>query len=166
MPASQPIGLLLEAFIETDQVHIAGNTLQWQASTNWIEVTVGVLGATGCVRALTPSLTIAQSHVLSLEEKFQGGTGVNITPPPAPQVSKKALAAAKKRIEQVAQCLGISGFARIDAFMHTQSGEVIIIEANTVPGLTPSTVIYHQALAEAPPYYPREFLESILGFVQ
>jgi len=37
-----------------------------------------------------------------------------------------------------------------------------VIEINTLPGLTPSTVIYHQALAENPPIYPREFLEEII----
>jgi D-alanine-D-alanine ligase-like ATP-grasp enzyme len=45
----------------------------------------------------------------------------------------------------VAETLGIEGFARIDAFMHADTGEIIVIEANTVPGMTPSTVLYHQA---------------------
>ena len=31
-------------------------------------------------------------------------------------------------------------------------------KANTVPGLTPSTVLYHQALAETPPISPAAFL--------
>jgi len=46
--------------------------------------------------------------------------------------------------------------------MHIKTGELIIIEVNTLPGLTPSTVIYHQALAENPPMYPTEFLERII----
>ena len=37
-----------------------------------------------------------------------------------------------------------------------------MIEANTVPGLTPSTVIFHQALHEQPPLFPRDFLEKIV----
>ena len=60
--------------------------------------------------------------------------------------------------------LGINGLARIDAFMHRQTGEIIVIEANTVPGLTPSTVIYHQALAEPEPLYPTQFLEQVLRY--
>jgi D-alanine-D-alanine ligase-like ATP-grasp enzyme len=65
-------------------------------------------------------------------------------------------------MEKVAKALGIKGYARIDAFMHIKTGELIIIEANTTPGLTPSTVIYHQALAEKPPMYPAQFLESVI----
>ena len=38
------------------------------------------------------------------------------------------------------------------------TGDVMIIEANTVPGMTPSTVLFHQALAMQPPMEPAEFL--------
>lgn len=163
MPTRCPRYILAEAFIETDLVEIAGSRLEWQTRSGWVEVTVGVLGPAGHVKALSPSLTIAEGHVLSLEEKFQGGTGVNITPPPPAYVSPAAVALVRQRIERAANHLGIAGFARLDAFMHTQSGEIILIEANTIPGLTPSTVIYHQALAETPPLTPTRFLENILA---
>ena len=39
---------------------------------------------------------------------------------------------------------------------------MILIEANSLPALTPSTVIYHQALAENPPLNPLKFLEKII----
>ncbi|CAK9153749.1 unnamed protein product [Ilex paraguariensis] len=39
---------------------------------------------------------------------------------------------------------------------------VLIIEANTVPGMTPSTVLIHQALAEQPPMYPHKFFRKLL----
>ena len=111
---------------------------------------------------MNPSITVAIGNILTLEEKFQGGTGINITPPPSPFVKPSAVKKAKQRMEIVAKALGIRGYARIDAFMHTKTGELIIIEANTAPGLTPSTVIYHQALAEDPPMYPLQFLEKII----
>ena len=57
--------------------------------------------------------------------------------------------------------MGLEGYGRIDAFMHIETGEIIVIEANTIPGLTPSTVIFQQALAEHPPLYPTTFLEKI-----
>ena len=66
----------------------------------------------------------AGGGILSLEEKFQGGTGVNLTPPPASIVSPPALAAARRHIASVAEALGIDGFARIDAFLHADTGEV------------------------------------------
>jgi D-alanine--D-alanine ligase len=162
MPAFLPHHLLLEEFIATDHIRIEGKQLIWDTRTDWIEITVGVMGKQGVMRALTPSITVASGNVLSLEEKFQGGTGVNITPPPPQYVSPVVVATVRQHIETVANMLGISGFARIDAFMHIHTGDVIIIEANAIPGLTPSTVIYHQALTETPPLYPTTFLETIL----
>ncbi len=162
MPSQKMQHVLFERFIETDKPRVINNKLIWNKKTNWIEVTTGVVGHEKKLHALSPSLTVSHSHILSLEEKFQGGTGVNITPPPQPHVSKKALEAAKKRIEIAANTLHIEGYARLDAFMHTQTGEVIIIEANTLPALTPSTVIFHQSLEETSPIYPRQFLEKLI----
>jgi hypothetical protein len=38
----------------------------------------------------------------------------------------------------------------------------MIIEVNTLPALTPSTVLFHQGLAETPKLYPRALLEKII----
>jgi len=162
MPSNPMKHVMFEQFITTDKVRVIKNKLKWQTRGDWIEITMGVLEKNGILRAMQPSITVAVGNVLSLEEKFQGGTGVNITPPPSPFVKPSAVQKAMKRMEKVAKTLGIKGYARIDAFMHTKTGKLIIIEANTVPGLTPSTVIYHQALAEKPPMYPVEFLERII----
>jgi D-alanine--D-alanine ligase len=174
LPTSRPSRLLFEAFIDTDDVVVEDHRglgeasgLRWgeQRSTGWIEVTVGVLGHRGAMVAMNPSITVASSGILSLEEKFMGGTGVNITPPPAPPIGRvvpSAVEAAKARIARVANVLGMEGYGRIDAFMHCRTGEIIVIEANSLPGLTPATVFYHQGLAEEPPLPPREILERIL----
>lgn len=162
MPTEKMDRLMFEKFIITDRVRVIGNKLKWEERSNWIETTMGILEENGKLRALSPSLTVAVGNILSLEEKFQGGTGINITPPPTPFVKPSAVIKARKRMELVAQRLGIGGYARIDAFMHRKTGELIIIEANTTPALTPSTVIYHQALEENPPMYPTAFLEKIM----
>ena len=173
MPPHRPERLLFEEFIETLPLTVEGNELHWGPtvvggnvvrSTPWVEITVGVIGRKGQLHALNPSITVANADILSLEEKFQGGTGINITPPPAEYVSPEVVKRARQSIELVANAIGISGFARIDAFLNYKSGELIIIEANTIPGLTPSTVIFHQGLAEQPSLYPREMLEKILEF--
>ena len=129
-----------------------------------MEITVGVIGPQKQMQAMSPSLTLTGSSILTLEEKFQGGTGTNITPLPEDLIPAESAMMAQKRIELVARKLGLSGFARIDAFLHIKSGELIIIEVNTIPGLTPSTVIYHQAIAEKPPMVPYQFLERILEY--
>jgi D-alanine--D-alanine ligase len=162
MPRFSPSYLLFEAFAQTDAVRVAANTLKHRNTTGWVEVTVGVLEEEGNVRVFNPSITIAEGEVLSVEEKFQGGTGVNITPPPASIVKPGVLAAFKKRIGALSRAMGIRGYGRIDTFMNIVTGEILIIEVNTLPGLTPSTVFYHQALAEDPPVYPRELLEKII----
>jgi D-alanine-D-alanine ligase-like ATP-grasp enzyme len=162
MPTSLPKNLLFEEFIESDRVTVEAGKLRWHYKSGWVEVTVAVLGKLGELLALSPSITVAGGNVLSLEEKFQGGTGVNITPPPTEFVSAKVTALVKKRIAAVANVLGIENYARLDTFIHVKTGELYFIEANTLPGLTPSTVLYHQALAEKKPLYPRELLEKIV----
>ncbi|MBU2523982.1 hypothetical protein KKG71_02200, partial [Patescibacteria group bacterium] len=162
MPAEKLRELMFEQFIQTDKVRVIKNKLKWEKISGWVEITMGVIGKGTKIKALNPSLTVATSDILSLEEKFQGGTGVNITPPPEPYIKKKAVEKARKRMEIVAKKLGISGYARIDAFMECDTGELLIIEANTTPALTPSTVIYHQALSENPPIYPTELMERII----
>lgn len=117
MPTSLPANLLFEEFIESDRVEVIAGKLHWQNKSGWVEVTVGVLGKLGHLKALNPSITVASGNVLSLEEKFQGGTGVNITPPPTQFVSTQVINLVKKRIEAVANVLGIENYARLDTFI-------------------------------------------------
>ena len=154
--------LILEPFIVTDSIRVEDLELIHQPKTGWIELTVGVVEQGGLYHALTPSITVAQGSVLSLEEKFQGGTGVNLTPPPASIVTADQIARMRAKIERAAQTLGIQGYARIDIFFNLRTDQTMIIEANSLPGLTASTVIFHQALAENPPLIPRDFLRKLV----
>ncbi|XP_047316418.1 uncharacterized protein LOC124920059 [Impatiens glandulifera] len=166
MPNPPPELLIFEPYVETDEIIVSSkssNELTWKGQSRWVEVTVGVVGKNGSMHSLTPSVTVKETGgILSLEEKFQGGTGINLTPPPLSIISKEALATCKQRIEVIANTLQLEGFSRIDAFINADSGEVLIIEVNTVPGMTPSTVLIHQALAEQPPMYPHEFFRTLL----
>lgn len=40
----------------------------------------------------------------------------------------QALAVARQRCELIADVLGLAGVARIDAFMHADTGELVVIE--------------------------------------
>ncbi len=162
MPLQAPKSVLFERFIETDVLHVKNNQLHHQAKTGWVEITIGVIMQNGKLHALNPSITIAEGEVLSVEEKFQGGTGVNITPPPAELVDAKTLQKIKTNIETLATNIGIEGYSRIDAFIHLKTGELQIIEINTLPGLTPSTVLYHQGLAEKSILFPQQLLEQLV----
>lgn len=162
MPTTALKELLFETFLQTDRIRMTGNRLKHLPHHHWIEVTVGVLEKNGKLRALSPSLTVASGNILSVEEKFQGGTGVNITPPTADIIPTALLTKAKKSIERIAQKIGIRGYSRIDTFLNTKTGDLCVIEVNTTPALTPSTVLFHQALAEPIPLSPRELLETLI----
>jgi len=107
-----------------------------------MEVTCGVLGV-DAPEALTPSETIPTDGLLSLEDKFLYGQGENKTPArlPAEQLEKIRETAVKTFL-----ALNLKGYARIDMFVRPD-GRVAVLEPNTLPGLTPSTVLFHQAAA-------------------
>ena len=131
-----------------------------------MELTVGVIGNEQ-PRALPPSQTVTTKAILSIEEKFLPGAGENQTPAPLPQ---KALKFVQQTMEKVFATLQCKGYSRIDCFYQTaeesqtKKERVIIIEINTLPGLTPATCLFHQAAEIG--LKPMEFLDMIitLGF--
>jgi D-alanine-D-alanine ligase-like ATP-grasp enzyme len=162
LPKGKIDEILFEKFIETDITSAAGNKIKYLRKSGFIEVTIGFLEEKNRMHAFNPSITISEGEVLSLEEKFQGGTGINLTPPPQKIVKLKAIRRAKELAEQLAEKVGLQGYARIDSFMNVSTGELVIIEVNTLPGLTPSTVFFHQGLAENPKIFPLALLEKII----
>jgi D-alanine-D-alanine ligase len=121
-----------------------------------------------CYEVFEPSEALAQKGILSLEEKFLAGEGQNITPARfAPTVygSKSVSAQVRETLERAARILNIEGYSRIDAFVRTYKdghAEVIFIEVNSLPGLTPATCIFHQAAING--YKPFEFLDHIIQY--
>jgi len=108
-----------------------------------IEITCGVLG-NEVPTPMTPSETIPTDDVLSLEDKFLYGQGENKTPARVPgDVLKKIQDVAVKAY----RVLGLKAYSRIDMFV-TDDGRVLVLEPNTLPGMTPSTVLFHQAAVE------------------
>ena len=154
--------ILLEPFIHTDRIILSDTTLQKEGISGWCEMTIGVLERNGKIQALLPSLTVANSHILSVEEKFQGGTGINLTPPPTEVLPLTSLHRVQENASKAAQALGIRGYARLDLFVECATGRIRVIEANTLPALTPSTVLFHQALRSSPSLTPRELLVEII----
>ncbi|MFN5459032.1 MAG: D-alanine--D-alanine ligase [Bacteroidota bacterium] len=114
------------------------------------------------------SEALSEGDVLSLEEKFLAGQGQNITPARY-SVDKKERQVlsnqVKVELEKAARVLNVTGYCRIDAFVRVYEGpraEVIFIEVNSLPGMTPATCIFHQAAINA--YKPYEFIDGILHF--
>lgn len=115
-----------------------------------------------------PSEALAGGEVLSLEEKFLAGEGQNITPArytPEAENYKAVAEQVKATLKKTAEVLNITGYARIDAFVRVfedLSAETIIIEVNSLPGMTPATCIFHQTAING--YKPYDFIDKILSF--
>ena len=107
------------------------------------EVTCGVIGNDAPV-ALVPSETIPTEGILSLEDKFLYGQGENKTPARLPEDVLEKIRDVAVRAFLV---LGLKAYARIDMFV-PGDGRVVVLEPNSLPGMTPSTVLFHQAAAE------------------
>jgi D-alanine-D-alanine ligase len=68
-------------------------------------------------------------------------------------------------LQQTAEILDVEGYCRIDAFVRIYENakiETIIIEINSLPGMTPATCIFHQAAINN--LKPLDFINSILEY--
>ena len=125
------------------------------------ELTVGVIG--NDVERRSPSQVVVASGILSIEEKFLPGAGENQTPALLPY---DVLLLVRQTMEKVFKAVGCRGYARIDCFYQpagispTGIERVVIIEINTLPGMTPATCIFHQAAEEG--MAPSVFIDTII----
>ena len=127
-----------------------------------IELTAAVFGRKGAMVSMIPSQTLTEFDLLTLEEKFAKGVGVNVTPPSGIDAAK--VADLRARIGAMANALGIRGYARIDLMYYRERDELVLIEVNSLPGLSMATVTFTQALVTpgiAMP--PSEFLEAVMA---
>lgn len=129
-----------------------------------MELTVGVIG-NDTPQALPPSQAVATAGILSIEEKFLPGAGENQTPAP---LAHDALELVKATMENVYKAVQASGYVRIDCFYQsaqqspTKKERVIILEINTLPGMTPATCIFHQAAELG--IKPMDFIDKIIDY--
>ncbi len=155
----------LDAAISTLFVHRKTHALIEECITG-MELTVGVIG-NDTPQALPPSQAVSTSDILSIEEKFLPGAGENQTPAPLPAAT---LHMVQKVMEEVYAAIDCKGYVRIDCFYQhaavSPTGEerVVILEINTLPGMTPATCIFHQAAEIG--MKPMDFVDTIiqLGF--
>ncbi|GAB4130762.1 MAG: hypothetical protein OHK0045_17980 [Raineya sp.] len=144
-------------------------------AAHFLEITGGMLtlrNADGSriYQVFEPSETLATGEILSLEEKFLAGEGQNITPArfaKTPEENKRISAEVRKTLQKTAEILNVEGYCRIDAFVRIYEDghvETIIIEVNSLPGMTPATCIFHQAALEN--YKPYQFIDKILEYAK
>ncbi|MFN4854358.1 MAG: D-alanine--D-alanine ligase [Bacteroidota bacterium] len=144
-----------------------------EKAAHFLEITIGLMTSYDengklAYKIFEASEALAGGEVLSLEEKFLAGEGQNITPARyASEVTTRTRIseAVKAEILKAAQLLNLQGYARIDAFVRIFDDfrtEVIFIEVNSLPGMTPATCIFHQTALEG--MTPLDFIDHILRF--
>lgn len=160
-----------EEFPQKKQVLIE-ELVSSNGAKQFLEVTGGLLthrqNGKYTFEIFEPSEALVSGEVLSLEEKFLAGEGQNITPPRFGKNKEEyelIASCVKADLRKAAEILDVKGYARIDAFVRIYPEnrvETIIIEVNSLPGMTPATCIFHQAALNG--YKPYDFIDRILQF--
>ena len=125
-----------------------------------MELTIGVFGTLDPI-CMPASEVIRTGRILSIEEKFLPGAGENQTPANISEVDAEFI---KKEILKAYKILNCRNYARIDCFFKKETQELIFIEFNTLPALTPATCLFHQAIEIG--IKPAEFLQKIIEDAQ
>jgi D-alanine-D-alanine ligase len=170
--ASQLLKIRANEEFPMKKAFLAEELISKKGAERFIEITGGMLThhtARGKeYEVFEASEALSGGDVLSLEEKFLAGEGQNITPAryaDDPALRQKISDSVKAEFLKVAKLLNIEGYARIDAFARIFSGgkvEVIFIEVNSLPGMTPATCIFHQTAING--YTPYQFIDNILQY--
>lgn len=165
------------------QVFIVEELISKRDAQHFLEITGGMLtkyDKEGNINyeVFEASEALSGGEVLSLEEKFLAGQGQNITPARYSK-NNKTRQLISDEVKQIfaaaARLLNINGYTRIDAFVRVYDNnistitdeakikvEIIFIEVNSLPGMTPATCIFHQCALQG--YKPYDFIDNILNF--
>lgn len=167
------LGLKLKEEFPQKDVILIEELIARKGARHFLEITGGMLtkgtdDGSIAYEGFEPSEALAGEAILSLEEKFLAGQGQNITPARFDKdksVSERISKKVQQDLVRAAKILGVQGYCRIDAFVRIydeNNVETIIIEVNSLPGMTPATCIFHQAAING--YQPIDFIDQILTF--
>lgn len=119
------------------------------------EFSVGVLGD----RALPVIEIIPKSGFYDYKNKYQSDMTTEICPA---ELTDEQTAAAQRAALSVFRALGLHGYARIDMILDELSGEFCCLEANALPGMTPTSLLPQEAWADGISY--DELCDLIVSF--
>ncbi len=108
------------------------------------EFSVGILGGT----ALPPIEIVPKSGFYDYAAKYQAGATVEICPA---DISEDADAKLRTAAVDTYKALLLDSYARID-FLLDENGETYCLEANTLPGMTPTSLLPQEAAVEGLDY--------------
>ena len=117
------------------------------------ELTVGVMDG----RAMAVIEIIPKTGFYDYKNKYQAGLTEEICPAP---ISAKDTERVQRLAERVYEALHLDAYGRVDFLMDKADGELYCLEANTLPGMTPTSLIPQMAAAEGMDY--GELCEKII----
>lgn len=104
------------------------------------EFSVGVLGS----KALPPIEIIPKSGFYDYQSKYQAGATIEICPAEIDEATDKKL---RNSAVSAYNALHLDSYARID-FLLDKNGQTYCLEANTLPGMTPTSLLPQEAAVE------------------
>lgn len=117
------------------------------------ELTVGVMDG----HAMAVIEIIPKTGFYDYKNKYQAGLTEEICPA---SISAEDTARVQRLAERVYEVLHLEAYGRVDFLMDKTDGELYCLEANTLPGMTPTSLIPQMAAAEGMDY--GELCEKII----
>lgn len=109
------------------------------------ELTVGVMDG----RAMAVIEIIPKTGFYDYKNKYQAGLTEEICPAP---LTPEDTARVQRLAERVYHTLRLEAYGRVDFLMDREDGELYCLEANTLPGMTPTSLIPQMAAVEGMDY--------------
>lgn len=130
-----------------DRLFATGGEYIVEPAVAGVEVTCGVLESPDGEAAVLPPILIrpvgADSGFFDYKSKYIPGAAEEICPAPLPEETMRAIEEAALAAHRA---LGLSGYSRAD-FILADSGEPMLLEVNTLPGMTPTSLLPQAAAA-------------------
>ncbi|MBE7017411.1 MAG: D-alanine--D-alanine ligase [Ruminococcaceae bacterium] len=109
------------------------------------ELTVGVMNG----KAMPAIEIIPKSGFYDYKNKYQAGATEEICPAP---IGEEATKKVQRLAEKVHEALMVDAYCRVDFLWNNADGEMYCLEANTLPGMTPTSLIPQMAREEGMDY--------------
>jgi D-alanine-D-alanine ligase len=128
-----------ELHLAIEEIQSHSNTILIEEKIEGREFSVGVIGKT----ALPVIEIIPRSQFFDYQSKYQAGASEEITPAHIPESLTKELQSTALKVQQL---LGLNVYSRID-FIVDQDHRLFCIEANSLPGMTQTSLLPQEARA-------------------
>ncbi|MGX2946968.1 D-alanine--D-alanine ligase family protein [Enterococcus alishanensis] len=126
--------------LATEKISRMANQLMIEEKINGREFSVGILGST----KLPAIEIIPKKGFYDYSHKYQSGATTEITPA---KISNELASKMGKIALKTHKILKLQVYSRID-FIVTNQGEIYCIEANSLPGMTPTSLLPQEAAAD------------------